>query len=283
MSSLPPVLIGMTSIRGREKALCRTLDTLLRQRPPQDGRRVRLNLFLSQQPYLLDEGFQSVPSFIQRRIAWSQGRRIELECHFVENVGPYRKLLPLIARLTEQQKENDPYLVTADDDTLYPQDWLVRLLDAQDTLQCVVGFRGRRMMVKEGKVEPYHRWIKHDSSLTSPHLLTVPTGKDGICYRLSQLHAAVSDTEAALRLAGHADDLWFKHHTLKLGIPSVLLNPSLSLEFPELTASGRRIRAKKPEVALKSLFLTINKSGGNDAVMKRLTDPAFYPLGDESQ
>lgn len=282
MKNAPPVLIGLTSIRGREAALRRTLDTLLSQVQPSDGRTVELHLFLSLHPYLLDTGFSQTPDFIQRRIKETANKSIKLNCHFVENTGSYRKLLPLIDLLQEDQKELDPYLITADDDTLYPRDWLMRLLEAQDRLQCVVGFRGRRMVVEGGKIAPYHRWIKRDADLTSPHLLTVPTGKDGICYRLSQLHSSVRDTRAALRLAGHADDLWFKHHTLKLGIPSALLNPSLSMEFPELTAQGRRIRPSSKPSPLKSLFLTINKTGGNDAVMERLVDPEFYPLSTDT-
>lgn len=278
MGSTVPVLIGLTSIRGRERALNRTLDSLLRQCLPADTRPVSLHLFLSHEPYLLDRGFAAPPSFIQRCQRQSHQRGIQLHCHFVENTGSYRKLLPLIDLLDDRAKALDPYLITADDDTLYPRNWLRRLLDAQDRLNCVVGFRGRRMVVEAGRMAPYHRWIKHDSSLPEPHLLTVPTGKDGICYRLSQLHRGVLDWRRALQLAGHADDLWFKHHTLMLGVPSALLNASLSLEFPELNAAGRRIRPHHRTQAPHSLFLTINKRGGNDAVLERLMDASIYPL-----
>lgn len=272
------MLIGLTSIRGREGALRRTLHSLLRQNLPPDGRPVSLHLFLSHEPYLLDRGFTAPPRFIERFQRQSRRRGIQLHCHFVENTGSYRKLLPLIGLLDDHRQALDPYLITADDDTLYPRTWLRRLLDAQDRLNCVVGFRGRRMVVVEGRIAPYHRWIKHDPSLTEPHPLTVPTGKDGICYRLSQLHRGVLDWRRALRLAGHADDLWFKHHSLLLGVPSALLNASLSLEFPELTAAGRRIRPHRKPAALNSLFLTINKRGGNDAVLDRLMDASVYPL-----
>ena len=63
-----------------------------------------------------------------------------------------------------------------------------------------------------------------------------------------------------------------------LGVPSALLNASLSLEFPELTAAGRRIRPRRSTPPLHSLFLTINKRGGNDAVLERLMDASIYPL-----
>ncbi|MGL6134951.1 MAG: hypothetical protein ACRC1L_12300, partial [Prochlorococcaceae cyanobacterium] len=61
MSASAPVLIGLTSIRGRERALCRTLDSLLAQRLPAGGRTVELHLVLSRKPDLLDAGFADLP------------------------------------------------------------------------------------------------------------------------------------------------------------------------------------------------------------------------------
>ena len=54
--------------------------------------------------------------------------------------GLYRKLLPL--------------LITANDDTLYPRDWLRRLVAAQERWGFVVAFRGRQMVLEQGEVCP---------------------------------------------------------------------------------------------------------------------------------
>ena len=272
MTKLAPVFIGLTSIRGREGALKRTLDSLLAQQLPADGRPVELHLFLSQEPYLLDRGFAALPGFLQRRIWRSRlGPGLRLQVHWTANWGPYRKLLPLIQRLSPAQLAADPLLITADDDTLYPRNWLQRLLEAERRWGCVVGFRGRQLQIdSERRILPYGQWLKNDPQLLEPSLRTVPTGKDGICYRLSHLHASVLDLPRAIALAGHADDLWFKRCTLLMGVPSVLLHHSFEQQFPELTGRGRRVGGKVRLEEDSSLFLALNKAGGNDRVMESL-------------
>lgn len=272
MTTPAPVLIGLTSIRGREGALIRCLDSLLAQRLPPAGRPVELHLFLSREPYLLDPGFAVLPPLLQRRLEHSRVARLPLQVHWVANSGPYRKLLPLLERLSPEQQELDPLLVTADDDTLYPPDWLCRLVAAQERFGCVVGFRGRQLVLEGGLPAPYRGWITDDKSLLEPSLRTVPTGKDGICYRLSQLDHRVRDLQTALRIAGHADDLWFKVHCLLTGTPAVLLHHSLSQEFPELRGDGEPVQKGAESEPLRSLFLTVNKRGGNDLVLERCLD-----------
>jgi hypothetical protein len=277
-----PVLIGLTSIRGREGALRRTLDALLSQKLPADGRQVQLHLFLSREPYLLDRGFDRLPGFLRRRIWRSRlRRRLRLQVHWTANLGPYRKMLPLLELLTPEQKAADPLLITADDDSLYPPNWLRQLVAAQEHFGCVVAFRGRRMVIGEQGLLPYRQWLAHHPSLLKPSLLTVPTGKDGICYRLSQLDWRVIDHRLALQIAGHADDLWFKIHTLLTGTPAVLLHQSLSQQFPELTSEGRLLRENRSDKHVNpGLYLAINKKGGNDIVLQRCLDYAGPLIGD---
>lgn len=270
MSRPAPVYIGLTTIHGRERALARCLMSLLRQRRPVDRREVSLHLFLSRDPYLLDRGFACLPPWLRLLAGVSRCHWLQLRLHVVPNLGPYRKLLPLVDLACSRGDNDDPLLITADDDTLYPSDWLQQLIDAQERFGCVVAFRGRGMDLEQGTVVPYRRWRKDGPELLKPSMATVPTGKDGICYRLSQLHRGVTDQEQAVAMAGHADDLWFKLHTMLTGTPSVLLHAGLHQQFPELTRAGRRVRKAVRPGAIQSLFLNINKGGGNDEVMKRL-------------
>lgn len=280
---LAPVFIGLTSICGREAALKRTLDSLLAQQLPADGRPVELHLFLSREPYLLDPGFVALPGFL-RRLIWRSrlGSGLRLQVHWTANWGPYRKLLPLLESLSPEQQALDPLLITADDDTLYPRDWLRRLVAAQDHFGCVVGFRGRQMRLDQGAVLPYHHWLRNDERLLRPSLLTVPTGKDGIAYRLSQLDCRVRDVDRALAIAGHADDLWFKTHTLLTGTPSVLLHHSMGQQFIELSNKGVSLqRGVRGQPIGNTLFLTLNKRGGNDAVLTNCLGYLQEQLGGE--
>ncbi|MBM5819068.1 MAG: hypothetical protein FJ070_03115 [Cyanobacteria bacterium K_DeepCast_150m_m2_101] len=263
--------IALTSIRGREGALLRTLGSLLRQSLQELEGLVHLHLFLSSDPYLLDRGFARIPAALRRLQRPARPGRMGFAVHLVPNCGPYRKLLPLIQMLPAEQRAADPLLITADDDTLYPPNWLQRLSAAERQWRCVVGFRGRQLMIDaERRILPYGQWLKNDPCLLEPSLRTVPTGKDGIGYRLSYLHASVLDLERAIALAGHADDLWFKRSTLLMGVPSVLLHQSFEQQFPELTGRGRRVGGGVRLEEDSSLFLALNKTGGNDRVMARL-------------
>jgi hypothetical protein len=265
------IYIGLTSIRGREAALRRTISSLLGQSLEGVRESVEIHLFLSREPYLLDRGFSDPPAALQRLQRPAAPGRMGFQVHLVANSGPYRKLLPMIERLSDRQKAVDPLLITADDDTLYPRDWLRRLLEAERRWACVVAFRGRRVVLApDRRICPYGQWLKNDPTLLEPSLLTVPTGKDGVCYRLSYLHASVLDLQRAIALAGHADDLWFKRCTLLMGIPSVLLHHSFEQQFPELNGRGRLVGGKVRLEEDSSLFLAVNKAGGNDRVMECL-------------
>lgn len=261
------IYVGLTSIRGRERALMRTLLTLLQQNRVSSVKQIKLYLFISHDSYLLDAGFQYKPWFVsayERTNLWGQ---IKFKTIFTENIGPYRKLIPLARIAQSDNSESDPMLITADDDTLYPRNWIQRLVDAQLKFNCVVAFRGRQIWVDKGIISPYKDWIKSGKVLGRPSLMTLPTGKDGICYRMSHLHAGAYEQNTALEYAGHADDLWFKIHTLLTGTSSVLLHSELSMQFPELTKKGHIVNSSTKQGDIESLFLNINKTGGNDKAL----------------
>lgn len=149
-----------------------------------------------------------------------------LEC---VNSGPHRKYCHTFSMLAEQD-----ILITVDDDTLYPTNFVQRMIDAVQKYDCVVAMRGRRIALKGHKVVPYRSWQKNSHQLTTPSLLNVGTGKDGIAYKKSYLDNRVLDIKHALRYAPTADDLWLKAHALLNGVPTVILSADLNNAFPEV-------------------------------------------------
>ena len=144
------------------------------------------------------------------------------------------------------------------------------------------GGLGRQMVLEDGEVVPYRDWRVNDERLLQPSLLTVPTGKDGICYRLSQLDWRVRDVERALAIAGHADDLWFKTHTLLTETPSLLLHHNMSQQFVELSSQGVALKRGVPgQLIGQTLFLSINKRGGNDVVFADCLNYLRQQMGGE--
>ena len=163
---------------------------------------------------------------------------------FVQNSGPYRKILPWLA----DHSGSDRLVVTADDDTIYPQGWLAALLGAWRPGH-VVAHSAHPMVVRNGRLAPYGQWFK--APLVSPAMHVLPIGKDGVLYRASDFPPDVLDLGAALKIAPTGDDLWLRWHLARMGVSVVTVG-----------------QGKLPEVGGgPSLWGSFNRGGGNDATI----------------
>ncbi|PWJ12905.1 hypothetical protein [Jannaschia seohaensis] len=237
--------IALTSISSRLAGLPRTLETLLAQ----DHAPGAVHLYLSHEPHLLDQGVPETPA----PIAALQVEDPRLQVHFVPNWGPYRKLLPYLRTHWGQSR----LVATADDDTLYPKDWLGGLVAAHGVYGCAVAYRGHQIRLKGGAPAPYRHWMRGRLE-QNPGRLILPTGKDGVLYDTAFFPAAVLDIETALTVAPTVDDLWFRWHLGLAGVPCYILNPDYTAGTLEADEAG------------DSLYRVYNQAGGNDAAVARL-------------
>jgi len=240
MSDYGTVDISMTSISSRTDGLHHTLRSVLTQSYSD----VRINLYLSKEPYLLDKGFEDVPETL---LALQQEYPGQLRIVFVPNTGPYRKLVPFLRENWGLSK----LVVTADDDTIYPETWLQGLLDAYGRYQCVISYRGHQINVSSKKVYPYLSWMRSRITL-NPSPLILPTGKDGVLYNTAFFPISVLNMDVAMRIAPTVDDLWFRWNLAYNGINAFIVNTDYrSGTFEETDFED-------------SLFLNFNRTGGND-------------------
>ncbi len=243
---LPHITVCLTSISSRVATLHQTLESLNQQNYPNFS----VRLYLSSEPYLLDEG---IPLLTQkcRNIIQRAGSRVEL--HYVENIGPYRKLIPALVDRVGQ----DSLVATADDDTLYPSDWLTTLYHHYEQNRCIVCYRGHQMRMEQGKWTPYRSWMQQRPSQPKS-IFNLPTGKDGVLYNTLFFSGDVLDIASTAKHARTVDDLWFKWHTALTGTPVFMINDDYrSNSLPE-TTSGT------------SLYKSFNESGSNDRAMTAL-------------
>jgi hypothetical protein len=255
MSQNYRVIVSLTTISSRLTHLQEVISSLLDQTYPNTGYSIRL--YLSRESFLLDSGCTLVPEYITRLIQ-SSGDRVTI--HFTHNIGSYRKLIPCLTELYEAGSSaiNNTIIVTADDDTIYPRDWLQTLVSYYEQERCIIAFRGRTMTFSHRAVSPYKTWCKTLDLRKS--LANVPTGKDGVLYSAMLLHPAVLNHSLALTTAPKADDLWFKCHSLLLGVPCYIINTSLDDALPSVAVSP----------AAPSLYSRYNKLGGNDTAIAML-------------
>ncbi|MEM9044964.1 MAG: glycosyltransferase [Pseudomonadota bacterium] len=242
--TFPHVRVCLTSISSRLSSLDLVLASLLAQDYPS----FEVCLTLSSEPYMLDRGVAVLPSNLQRV---REDQRLKIR--FAVNTGPYRKLIGPLANCFGQ----DVLLATADDDTLYPPDWLVRMVEAYLRHHCVIAYRGHPILTEKDRYVRYRRWMTSKPQVRTG-LSLLPTGKDGVLYNARFFHPQVLDIASARALAPTTDDLWWRWHSAAVGVPVHLIN----LDYTSETL---------PEVGSEdSLYDSFNRGGENDRVIDRL-------------
>lgn len=260
------VTVTLTSIRSRLENLVKVIESLHQQRlMPQ-----RIELYLSELPYLLDEGVsrndplvQALEQFPLVKVVW------------VENTGPYRKILPFLQGHFDASPEEEKLFVTVDDDTLYPEYFLSTLYEKYLEHDCVVAFRGRHIEMSGAAIPSYSEWTQGKAD---PVLSNVPTGKDGILYSTKFFTREFLDMAAARSLAPTGDDLWIRWHCAMNGVPALILNPEACTSdyksFPVVDYS-REYRSN----SLYSLHNSAGAQGKNDVSVAALEEHFIRRFG----
>ncbi len=139
-------------------------------------------------------------------------QRRGLEIVYVDDVGPHTKYYPW---LLANDRFDHP-LVTADDDKLYPRDWLAGLLDAYrarpDLIHC---WRAREIRTGSDGLQPYREWPLCATTHAAFHHLA--TGVGGVIYPTAFLRALKSAGDQFRDCCPKADDLWLHVTALREG------------------------------------------------------------------
>jgi hypothetical protein len=192
--------ISLTSIYQNQEILLKTLYSLIKQTIIP----TKIYLFLSESPYLLDCGFQN------KEITYNELREFVIlhsnmiEVRWVENTGPYRKLLPLL----EEKWDENCIIITVDDDTVYTEYLLEEMIKDYMEKQCVVGYRGFTPMCK---VLDHFNYNKR-KDLDNISLYNFVTGKGGILYCPQFFYKTkdlVFNHSIYMKYCPTADDIWF--------------------------------------------------------------------------
>jgi len=239
-SSFPGAIVSLTTISGRTSSLEHSLESILDQTLPA----AEIHLWISSEPYMLDEGItkETLPRYLAT--LRDSGK---LQIHWTQNTGPYRKLLPL---LQERWNDKDLRIVTADDDVRYPRDWLKGLCERSEALpDCVIAYRTREITFQGCEFAPYLDWRRPGrvSPLVSPYL--VPIGCDGVLYKPRFFSDRVFESDFR-ELCPTNDDVWFKSQALLQGTQVACVNRTHQFFWED--------KVKQPR-----LFDT-NRSGVND-------------------
>lgn len=238
----PKTIVSLTSFPARIGSINLCLNSLLRQNQPADL--VILWLARSQFPNNDD-----IPSKVRK--LESAG----LQIRFCDDIKSYKKVF------FTAQKYPDATIITADDDTLYPENWLEGLLNkAKIYPDSVICYRAHKITVKNNEMCSYENWISQSPGESGPDKLLVPIGVGGVLYPAGFFRNIDFDIEVIRMLCPTADDLWLKVIGLKKGY--------LTVKVDRYSKEWFTIKSSQKE-ALMNANISENK---NDIAMHNLLD-----------
>ena len=172
------IIISLTTIHSRIEKVHHVIESLLAQ---ETNFSFKVCLFISEEPYLLDEGVKSPP---QALLSLQSENPESFSINYTENIGPYRKFLPILRDYFADKLEFE-YLVTVDDDTVYPPYWLNGLIEGSLKYNCVVAYRGRVLSCDENNIHSYKKWSHSSTSVLEPNIkFKVHKCMDGLQVRM---------------------------------------------------------------------------------------------------
>lgn len=199
-----PVIISMTSISNRLKFVHLTLETLLSQSEKPD----RIILWLDER----------LSSQIPPKIKSLKRRGVEII--FRRDIGVFTKEYYALMELPGS------VLVTADDDWMYPRDWLKDLYSAYLLAPEQVHCHGSRLMSldENGRLTPHRSW-KVNHGISDPSFLIFPLTGQGVLFPPGSLHEDALDLSLLSKLTPTNDDIWLKAMSLLNGRPCKMVAP----------------------------------------------------------
>lgn len=210
------VVVSMTSYGPRIRTVAVALESIARG----TVRPRRMILWLDD-PRLLD----NEPAGLRRL------RRRGVEVRLSGNYGPHTKYYSYVST---PELEGYP-LVTADDDIIYPSDWLQVLLDANLAHpEMIHGHWVSTIGVNNGSITQYQAWERRRD--TTPAFNNFALGVSGVIYPPAMLRELRHRGTLFMDVCPGADDIWLHWVALRAGIP-VRQVDSTPRHFPMIPGS----------------------------------------------
>lgn len=230
------VLVSLTTTSMRINKINKTILSLMSQSYPIHS----INLYISKTPYLIDKGIQSIPNNLQ--LLMSVDKRFKI--FFVENLGSYRKLLPIL----KTNWNKDCLILTVDDDKIYSFDMVEKMINKyiETNGKFIIANRAfikmnsiiKNICIDMLDIEPslcdkLTNHSKKDSQNLAYELgkefdfisiLTFFEGNDGVLYHPKFFSPTVYNWKLINKIALTHDDFWFKICALINGIGVICIN-----------------------------------------------------------
>lgn len=125
--------------------------------------------------------------------------------------GPHTKYLGTFRQLAGTGRQ----VITIDDDIIYPVWFLERLIAAEDGTNHVVGYRCHRIVMENGRMLPYKKWVPVRTM--EPSIRNFATGVSGVIYPPSMVDYVTEQGDAFMECTPRADDVWLHACAIRSG------------------------------------------------------------------
>ena len=214
-----PVIVSLTTYSIRINTVAYTIASIMHQTVKPD----RIILYLASDEF----NENNIPSMLKKQ------RKLGLEIKFCDDLKSHKKYY-------YSMKDNpNAIIVTVDDDIIYQNDLLEKLLESYKRFpDCVSAMRVHRMKFKDGKLCSYNEWKQRDKSqILEPMMDLFPTGCGGVLYPPHILHQDVFNKKDIKGLCLNGDDIWLKIMAVKNNKKTVLAAWQEPLEYIDGTQS----------------------------------------------
>lgn len=236
-----PVVVTLTSWPGKIANAHIALISLLRQ----SFKPNRLILWLSE----LEFPHKEIPCAINSLL--DKG----LEIRWCDNIRSYKKLIPAL----EAEDLQECIFITADDDVLYPVNWLQNLMEKhQEYPFDIIANRSRVVTYNaDGELKPYAEWPLCFNKIPCEHDIYFPTGCGGVLYPPHCLEISILNREDFMSICDTGDDIFF----FAAGILKRTKTRMINNQQEIIDLNDEKMNAV-------SLFHSVNKKGKNDEMIR---------------
>jgi len=186
------IIISLTTIPKRIDSVWITIESLLRQNYKPD----KIILWLAENEFTGVE----LPEKLQRQI------KRGISIRFCEDLKSYKKFY------FAMREYPDSYVVTVDDDMIYAENMLKKMLkEYKYHKRCVIGNRCHLIRKKDGEILPYKRWMQYENRFkynSEPQYANFFTGCGGVLFPVFLLDKRIFQKDVFMMIAPTADDVW---------------------------------------------------------------------------
>lgn len=184
-------------------------------------------------------------------------KKYGLEVRYCKEIRSYKKIIPTMINYP------DSYILTIDDDILYPKDMVEKLVNEINTEEKIIlACRAHKIKYSRNNIEKYNNWEYETKDSLASHDIFITSG-GGTLFPPNCFDDIFNDEDIFLKLSPTADDVWINFNAVRLGIKRKKISDSRCWEANFIEMDGTQ------ENKLSSINVGLNK---NDIQIKNVIE-----------